>query len=1081
MPASDDAKLPGPGLRTDRWSPQKNKRRRRIDRLMDEWREAQRSQADAGLKQGLVPKQGFESVKGLAAFASVMKDLAQHQQRQQELEEEDGLWVGGMGEGGEGKVAGSSDYQGPAAARDDGGFAAAAATIEGAQIEIHPDLEEVVAAAKQRRRSSSGTAADGEESTADAAAGAPAGQESSSTKGKPLQLPAWKERMALRHKFWSTSHGFKLGRKLGEWAAAEDTEAAAAPPAVRGPPVGGLQSLQAAAAGGAKVVAAVVAGGLHRSPVKLSRGQLRRAAGVTGAAAAAAGGGGDASRPSSDSEEYNEDLQQAIQMSLVDAAAQVPAAEVSGPNSNVDNASVKDRHTADATVVADMDAVATCTLQEVATESVQGAASTEISRPSPAARSGFLVDQSSLVAAACHSGPSRHQSIHQQQLPPQQDIVNPQKAAAPPAAATHLGSFQQRLTEERSLTRPAHHSKPEGQLVTSGGKQQQFQGAPLPPSAVGGGDNVAAAAGAATAVRQPVDIEAELASLAEEQAELKSAVALASRNTATPTQDMIVECQELLALFGLPFIVAPGEAEAQCAWLESAGLVEGVVTDDNDAFLFGAQHVYRHLFEDKRYVEEYHMSDVTAELGLNQQQLVCLAMLLGSDYTEGVAGIGVVNALEVVSAWPGGLSGLSQFKQWLEGPDERVLAAAAAVGGHQKQQRRRRSSRQQAGHGAGSEAAGTGRGINTGTAEARSSRGCRSNRRRQKRQGNSSGEWQSEPGSSDDDADVIGDGDVRVSEPEAAGQLQQHQQPSPPSTGEGLSKSSAEAPCKGADAEEHHQQPAAAADGAETAAQRGFKRTHKGVRRTWHLPASFPSARVMDAYQQPQVDRNPARFNFGKPDSILLQEFCRERFGWNDTKIDELLLPVLRSYGQRSSQMRIDQYLTHKQRFAKIKSKRLQQAVAKITGVDVNPELFLAQAGHIPEEPLQPLPQSGSSLNDATELAGDVNPSPGDVDAAARAPAKAQQELLPGHGAGVQPAEARKISTAVKASRLPGPGTGRVRGRNRKHGQRAAAEGPRGVAAASMAEVAAASMAEDDEIGSAKSDLAFIRLMQEAE
>jgi hypothetical protein len=41
---------------------------------------------------------------------------------------------------------------------------------------------------------------------------------------------------------------------------------------------------------------------------------------------------------------------------------------------------------------------------------------------------------------------------------------------------------------------------------------------------------------AAAAVPQRVDIEAELANLAEEQAQLKSAVALASRNTATPTQ-----------------------------------------------------------------------------------------------------------------------------------------------------------------------------------------------------------------------------------------------------------------------------------------------------------------------------------------------------------------------------------------------------------------------------------------------------------------------------------------------------------------------------------------------------------------
>lgn len=69
---------------------------------------------------------------------------------------------------------------------------------------------------------------------------------------------------------------------------------------------------------------------------------------------------------------------------------------------------------------------------------------------------------------------------------------------------------------------------------------------------------------------------------------------------AAPLQDMVAECQELLNLFGLPFITAPGEAEAQCAWLEAAGLVDGVVTDDNDAFLFGAQHIYRHMFEDKK-------------------------------------------------------------------------------------------------------------------------------------------------------------------------------------------------------------------------------------------------------------------------------------------------------------------------------------------------------------------------------------------------------------------------------------------------------------------------------------------------
>ena len=59
----------------------------------------------------------------------------------------------------------------------------------------------------------------------------------------------------------------------------------------------------------------------------------------------------------------------------------------------------------------------------------------------------------------------------------------------------------------------------------------------------------------------------------------------------------------LLRLFGVPYIEAPEEAEAQCAQLEQAGLVDGVVTEDNDALLFGARAVYRHLFDPQHHVE----------------------------------------------------------------------------------------------------------------------------------------------------------------------------------------------------------------------------------------------------------------------------------------------------------------------------------------------------------------------------------------------------------------------------------------------------------------------------------------------
>jgi 5'-3' exonuclease len=65
--------------------------------------------------------------------------------------------------------------------------------------------------------------------------------------------------------------------------------------------------------------------------------------------------------------------------------------------------------------------------------------------------------------------------------------------------------------------------------------------------------------------------------------------------------------QELLQMFGLPYIIAPMEAEAQCAYMEMSNLVDGVVTDDSDVFLFGARNVYKNIFDDRKYVETYFM------------------------------------------------------------------------------------------------------------------------------------------------------------------------------------------------------------------------------------------------------------------------------------------------------------------------------------------------------------------------------------------------------------------------------------------------------------------------------------------
>ncbi|KAH8071243.1 hypothetical protein JL720_11452 [Aureococcus anophagefferens] len=141
--------------------------------------------------------------------------------------------------------------------------------------------------------------------------------------------------------------------------------------------------------------------------------------------------------------------------------------------------------------------------------------------------------------------------------------------------------------------------------------------------------------------------------------------------------DMREDTMHLLRLLGVPYVVAPMEAEAQCAALEAAGLCEGVVTDDSDAFCFGARRVYKNIFDDRKYVEAYYASDCARDLRLGRDEFCALALLLGGDYDNGVAGVGVVNAMEVLQAFhfvedgePRDVAAsLTRFKAWLDGGD----------------------------------------------------------------------------------------------------------------------------------------------------------------------------------------------------------------------------------------------------------------------------------------------------------------------------------------------------------------------------------------------------------------------------
>ncbi|KAF2823585.1 PIN domain-like protein [Ophiobolus disseminans] len=142
------------------------------------------------------------------------------------------------------------------------------------------------------------------------------------------------------------------------------------------------------------------------------------------------------------------------------------------------------------------------------------------------------------------------------------------------------------------------------------------------------------------------------------------------------TQTMIAECQHLLTLFGLPYVTAPMEAEAQCAELVSLGLVDGIVTDDSDTFLFGGTRVYKNMFNAAKFVECYLSNDLVSEFSLSRHKLIAIAQLLGSDYTTGIPGIGPVTALELLAEFPD----LQDFKDWWTGVQDGTIPKDADKG-----------------------------------------------------------------------------------------------------------------------------------------------------------------------------------------------------------------------------------------------------------------------------------------------------------------------------------------------------------------------------------------------------------------
>ncbi|CAN0902735.1 Single-strand DNA endonuclease 1, partial [Linum grandiflorum] len=121
------------------------------------------------------------------------------------------------------------------------------------------------------------------------------------------------------------------------------------------------------------------------------------------------------------------------------------------------------------------------------------------------------------------------------------------------------------------------------------------------------------------------------------------------RNAGSDFSRMVNEAKLLGSALGIPCLDSMEEAEAQCAALNAESQCDGCFSSDSDIFLFGARTVYRDIsLGDGGHVVCYEMADIERKLGFGRNSLITLALLLGSDYSNGVYGLGPESACRIV-------------------------------------------------------------------------------------------------------------------------------------------------------------------------------------------------------------------------------------------------------------------------------------------------------------------------------------------------------------------------------------------------------------------------------------------------
>ena len=133
-----------------------------------------------------------------------------------------------------------------------------------------------------------------------------------------------------------------------------------------------------------------------------------------------------------------------------------------------------------------------------------------------------------------------------------------------------------------------------------------------------------------------------------------------AQQTSRVTDEIVEQSKELLDALGIPYVQAPSEGESQASYMVKKGDAYAVGSQDFDCLLFGSPLLIRNLTSSgrrklpnkKAYVkvtpELIRLKPGLSSLNILQKQLIDMAILIGTDFNEGIKGYGPKKSLNLI-------------------------------------------------------------------------------------------------------------------------------------------------------------------------------------------------------------------------------------------------------------------------------------------------------------------------------------------------------------------------------------------------------------------------------------------------